>query len=893
MAITFDTNLLTAYYQGRAGLSRTGSAGGIGASADLKKNPPPPWDAKSTAPKISELVRTVLAGNKFVDPSKSRLGVVGSNDDYRKLFGLYQGLTALQGLADQAAAKGVGETEKARLRARFAEGMKEVGAYLDTATFEQFKISQGVVAAKETGAVGVKRAVDVYNTGVLHTGSPGTEVAAFQGDVKFSMTAAMPSPSTTSRTVDFDLAEMGATPRTMSNVVLYLNGKLQAAGVAARFANVRTPGVPQTIKVGTETVTTGTSPDTYALQLKGVSSEVVSFTAPTQGPAVYLGGAMGGSTSPSRQLVKYGADPASGASLATDGKVYAKTLSPEISAVRQTVTGPDGSLYVLADVTATTDGQAIKGTSDVALMKYDSAGALVYTRTLGAQQEASGFALAVSADGSRVAVAGSVIGGLDYGETAADAKTADSFVTVLDGDGQTVFTKRSGAAAADQVTSVSFGADGSVYVAGTASSAMPGATAIGGQDAYVRGYKPAAAGSPEAYSTAFTVQYGTASTDKPAGVAVNGSTMVVASVENGQAVVRRYDLQATGAPVLGATRNLGAIQGSLAGVGFAADGSVIVAGTTSNGSLSAGTVTTAHGSGQEVFVAKLAGDLNAAGTDRLTYYGGGTRSAANVTLAGGQVYVTGQVAVTPPPGQTTAFDGYAAAIDPTTGAVGWNRQFRGTDRQAAPGAIAVDTTGASVLDRLGLPKGTIDASDSPRLTAASAVRAGDQFYVRAGTGSSRPITIEESDTLKTLAEKVSRAVGFSAKVEVVIEKGFERLQVTPLNIRTPIEFEAGKNGRDALKALGLPEGVAATTPDAKKGDKPNYGLERPSVLSLDSESRVKQAQAQLLSALSTVRSIYREATKPPEPTAKSFGPVPAYLTDQIANYQRALARLGG
>lgn len=729
--ITFDTSILSAYYQARSGLNLASGAGaGSGASGSPRKVPTAPWSTRSSAPvpPASELVRTVMNGGKFINPSAARIDASGASEDYRKLFALYQGLSALQGIADQIGANGVGETEKARMRARFVEGMKELGSFIDTSTFEAFQLAQGTVTAKATGAVGVKRETDLYNTGILHTGSASAAVDAFQGAVQFSLTATLPSSLT--KVVNFDLAEMGATPRTMSNVVIYLNGKLEAQGVATRFANVRTPGLPQTIQAGGQTIPNGIAPDTFSLQIKGVSTETIAFAAPTQGPAVYIAGGVGGSATASaaRQLVKYGTDPASGATTSADGKVYAKTLSREVGAVRQSVTGPDGSVYVLADVTDATGGQAIKSLSDVALMKYDSAGNLVFTRTLGAASEASGYALAVSADGSQVAVAGSVTGGLDYGDAGADAKTADSFLAVFNAEGEAVFSDRRGATAADQVSSVAFGADGSVYVAGTTASAMAGTTAIGGQDNYIRGYKPTAPGSEPAFSMAFTTQYGTTGLDKQSGVAVNGTTMVVAGVENGQAVLRRYDLQPTGAPVLGATRTLGpALRGGIAGVSFAADGSVVVAGHTSDGAVTAGTVTTAYTSGQSVFVAKLAGDLVAAGTDRLTFYGGGDRTASALTIANGQVYVAGQIKVTPPPGQTTAFDGFAAAIDPTTGAVGWNRQFQGQDKQAAPSLIAVDVTGASVLDRLGLPKGEIDWTGSPLVTANTSARPGDQF----------------------------------------------------------------------------------------------------------------------------------------------------------------------
>ena len=104
--------------------------------------------------------------------------------------------------------------------------------------------------------------------------------------------------------VAFDLAEMGATPRTMSNVVVYLNGKLEAAGVATRFANVRTPGVAaDRSQAGGQSVPLGTSPDTFSLQIKGVGAETLDLLGSDARPRrVYLGGAMGGSaTAPGRR----------------------------------------------------------------------------------------------------------------------------------------------------------------------------------------------------------------------------------------------------------------------------------------------------------------------------------------------------------------------------------------------------------------------------------------------------------------------------------------------------------------------------------------------------------------------------------------------------------------
>ena len=183
-------------------------------------------------------------------------------------------------------------------------------------------------------------------------------------------------------------------------------------------------------------------------------------------------------------------------------------------------------------------------------------------------------------------------------------------------------------------------------------------------------------------------------------------------------------------------------------------------------------MTTAYTSGQAAFVAKLAGNLVADATERLTYYGGGDR-----TRLGGDRRRRPGLPGRPDRGDAASRPDHGVRRlcgrhrpDHGRGVAGASSSA-GRTRNAAPTAIAVDAGGASVLDRLGLPKGAIDWTGSQQVVANSSVRAGDQFYVRSGSGSAKAITIEESDTLKTLADKVSRALGFTAKVEVVIDAG--------------------------------------------------------------------------------------------------------------------------
>jgi hypothetical protein len=895
VTITIDASVLTAYYQARAGiaLSSGTGAGSSGGASGAKKNPTPPWSTLSAAPQASALTQKVLSGGRFIDEGSAKLDVPKASEDYKRLFALYQGLSALHGLTEQMQAKGLSEFRKNEIRARFDAGMKEVSAYLDDTQFDSFLLAQGKAVDKLQSSVGLPRENAAYTTGVLHTGSASDPVDAFQGPTAFSLSLKKLSGSTVQ--VDFDLAEMGSTPRTMANVTAYLNDKLEAAGAGSRFTVQRAEGAERTVKVGQETVKLGKGEDTYSLKFNGVETEIPTFSAAATTPAVFVGETSGEAD---EQLVKFATDPASGATAAVDGKVFAKSLGAEVTAVRASATAADGSLYVLADVNATTDGQTIKGLSDVALRKYDSAGNLVYSRTLGAASNAAGYALAVSADGQQVAIAGSVTGALDSGDAGADAKTADSFVAVFDSEGGQVFSQRRGATAADQVNALAFGADGTLYVAGTTSSGMGGQASLGQQDAYVQGFKANLPGSDFAYSQTFTVQYGTAGVDKVGGIAVDGSALVVAGVENGEVVARRYDLQASGAPTLSAVRDLGGLAGgAVVGVGIADDGSILVAGSTHNGALDVGAVTNAYGSGQAGFVAKLSSDLAADASERLTYYNGASDlSASAMTVSGGKVYLTGQQAVTAATSVAPAtYDGFAAAIDPETGETTWSQTFRGDDRQAAPTTIAVSQTGASALDRLGLPSGTLTYAKSELLVDNTSVRAGDQFYVRVDGGVAKAVTIEADDTLKTLATKINRAAGFNAKAEVVYADGAQRLKITPATSRTPIEIEAGAASRDALKALGLDEGVVSTAKDADTKDsiKASYALEIPSTLNLGSDGYVKQAQALLLTAMSTVKSIYKDMTADPAAKAAASGAVPAYIQNQIANYQQALKRLTG
>jgi hypothetical protein len=754
----------------------------------------------------------------------------------------------------------------------------------------------------------------------LHEGSLDTPVAAFAGDTRFSITVKVPQGlGTTTTTVPIDLADMGSTPRTMDAVLSHINGKLEAGGFQTRIGREQIKSEARTVQVNGKPVTLPAGPDKWALAIRGTSTETIGFAAAERSDAVYV--VQGFGTAGANQLLKFQSDGGTAAQPTggnvgetqwVDGRLSQEKLPDGISAVRASAVGPDGSLWLVADVTTGGSNQPIKGVQDVALMKYDSAGRLVATRTLGAASTASGYAIAVDANG-QVAVAGSVTGALntgarDAGRAGEVATVADSFVTVFNADGEEQWTQRRGARAEDQATSVAFGPDGVVYIGGRAKSAVTGATAVGGWDGYVQAFK---AGEP--YPTAGIVassvgqtQFGTSADDGVDAVTVDGSNLYTAGVENGRAVVRRFTLDAAGVPTLAATRDLGAISGAIEGVSVSG-GRVILTGTSRDSGLSAGTVTRANSGGSDVFTAALTADLSADPSDRLTWYGAaGEDTAADVKVHDGKVWITG---VADRPAGAKPEDptrGFLARLNPLTGAVEYERSWSGENNQAKPLTLAVAANGASVLDRLGLPQGEIDQSDSRRLIDATSLRVGDRFYVSpADGGRSQAVTIEAKDTLATLARKISIASNGKLKVTVASDGGtvtgkdgetttttggFQRLSITAKDGVTGAVLTSGETGRDALLGLGLSPGFIgqASGDDVTR----TFGLNLPTGLTLNDAAAVKNAGEKIQAAMKAIRDAYR-ALAPENQTSAANGPVPSYLTNQISNYQAALRRLTG
>jgi hypothetical protein len=859
-------------------------------TATVDRTPTAPWSS-TVKSEPSALVRAALGGQRFVDLRAPVLDAKGAAEDYRRLFALHQGLTMLDALAARADTKTVTSLEAARLEKTFQSGLKEINNFLGSDPFETIRIARTASAATAKTTVGPAKPAYSYVTPAIHEGQLSETVDAFSGDVRFSLNI---SRLTGDTPVDFDLSEMGGTQRTMSQVTAYLNSKLAAAGVETRFNLKVIPGEPKTLNVGGRSMTLPSESDSYALAVKAISSETLSFSAADRSDAVFVAQVSG--KAGQLDLAKFQSDtgqvgggapavPAGTGDMPVQDRARLAAMSAGLEEVRAIRTGSDGSVYVLGEATATVDGQTLKGVRDVVLQKYDPAGQVAFTRTLGAAGEATASDLAVSADG-RIAVVGSVTGALDAGKSGADATKSDSFVTVFDAQGGELWTERRGARAEDEATSVAFGADGSIYVGGRTRSAMFGAAPSGGWDGYLQSYSSAG-------MFLGTQQFGTAGDDAAERIVVEGAQLVIAGTENGRAVLRSYDLTDPGNPQLTTTRDLGNLQGEITGLALDA-GRVMVTGSTRNGALGDGMTGNTHAGGQDAFVMRLDAGLAADAADRVTYFGSaGDDTAVSAAVLDGKVWLTGQMSVVGQ-GATQTAAGRLMRVDADTGQVEWERSFQGQDGRIRPMAVAVASGGASVLDRLGLPSGTIDFTPSQTLVDSTSVRAGDQFMLDLGSGRLRTITIEAADTYDSLARKIAGASQNRLEAKVATTDGVQGLKVTLKANRAPVEIIAGTLGRDALEAFGLGQTLVTPT-DGLADDRSVYALRMAADLTLTSKAGIKSAKDSIQSARLQLMSAYRKLTEIDNPQAAALAnpTYSEYQSKQIANYQAALIKLGG
>jgi hypothetical protein len=886
--ITLDTSLLTAALAprtaatDRAAATASSTAALKSASerrADAQRKAlenAAPWagladlGVKENERRSSELARSLIAGAPAISEAARRTGGP-SREDARQLFAAFQGLASLRALAQRVETGNLSADERARVVARFNAGMGEVGGFIADMDPKNIVVAASARPDQLESRFALQRNVSQIVTGPLTTGSASEVVTGMDGDVRFDIVVNAGGPG--EKRASIDLAELGAQPRTLNAIINLANTKLTEAGIATRLAASAlgpAPSAPGSTTPG---------PARFGIRVNGFATEALRFEPH---PATTSAGLITVKATASGATIQKLSDL--GGAAAEGGPARDVAAANGALQVRAAAQGTDGSVFLVGEIEGQAAGSlGAKGERDAVLIKLDATGRQVWSRLLGASQAGQGFSVAVGAGGT-VAVAGSVRGRVDG--LPAGSNGTDAFVAAFDGDGEKLFVRQLGEGSVDEARAVAVGADGAVFVGGRTNGAVNGVAGAGGADGFIAAYE--ADGSQR-----FLRAFGGAGDDAIGALAVTADGGLVAGGnESGAGVVRRLD--ATGADVWQiATAALGA-GGGIRSV--AVEGSrIAVAGVSEFASdLGFGApITAAPGGVADGFVMALTDGPS--GTVDWTSFVGSTEADAvsGVSVAGGSIYLAGE---TTAQGSSAGARAFVAKLDAGGGEV-WRRTDAGS---AGPGrgvAALGAVDGYSALDRLGLPTGDVEFESAVSLTERTALRAGDHFFVRVNGGAARRIEIADGDTMTVLSRRVNAVLRAAGAAAASITTAGERLRINA-DEGQRIELEAGASGRDALKILGLREGVVARAyadnDVAIRKEAPKvFGLGFDDGWAIDDPTKAADARRKIEAAQFNTRLAFEGLFTPIQPKKKNSvqSLPPAWLQTQLKNYAAGLARL--
>lgn len=317
-----------------------------------------------------------------------------------------------------------------------------------------------------------------------------------------------------------------------------------------------------------------------------------------------------------------------------------------------------GGVYVFGAVSGPLPGQTYAGgPDDVFLRKYDLVGSELWTRQFGTSGDDFPMAGQVAIDDTGVYVAG-YVGGLTSGAFPGETSAGgyDVFVRKYDHEGNVVWTDQFGSSADDNLDGIAVIRGRVVVVGQVINGALPGQTAGGSWDAFIRMYDPDG-------NEFWTRQFGGSGSELYLQVAVDRTGAYVAGivaplpdpnqdnsldfVGDRDALVVKYDFD--GNVVWSRQFGVSALDHAEGiAVKSVRSNGVYVAGVTTgtfSGQTSAG--------GQDIFLRKYDTDGNEVWTRQFGTSGNDGASFRFVAVDGRGVYIDGNVAGTLP-GQTSA-----------------------------------------------------------------------------------------------------------------------------------------------------------------------------------------------------------------------------------------------
>lgn len=875
---TFDNNVLGAYYSSGVSLGLSGHAAKIqeellnGSFAKVDPAVIPPWTLPQSNP-YDEILQRIFSTGPLIDLEDPKVNNTAGDDQFKNLFGLFNGLTKLREMATYAETDSGATSRATILQQRFDGYLAEAKSFVEGLEFEDTTLLYGLQQSSITSSLSFPK--DPKYTTLFHTGASLTEVredaiSGLVGDETFDITV-VNSVGTT--VVNIDLSAVSGTLN-VDNVADYINTQLSGAGVTSTIQAERH------------------SESSYGLKLNLNSTETVTLgNASDQTPGLYIAGTRSvgdyasGYVQKVDDLGNSSPNDAFRSDIDTDKADSASAIAVD----------SQGNVYSVGSAAGDLGGLANQAENDAFLRKYDVSGELVWSRLLGATEDGAGFAVAVDVN-DEIVIAGSARGVLT--ETAYGGNY-DSFVTKFDSTGAEQWTRQAAPYANDSALALTTDASGNVFVAGqTASEISAGMTHAGGTDAYLT--KLDSSGTH-----VWDKQFGGTGNDRATAVAVDGSgNIYVAGEKDGNAILRRYvDSDASQTPDWEV--DLGALNsdGAVSGIAVGSSGNVYLSGQTSNAALS-GSIVNAHSGGTDGFVSQIIDSGASAAVGFTTYVGSSSMDtlggiAVKASAGADEIYVTGATDGAVDGGAAaSAQDTFVMKLD-NTGTEVWAHQDHSAVSQSG-NAIAYDATATSVISRLGLTTGDMPAEPGTEVLSLTTARPGQYFSIRVDGGATKRIEIETDDSLNLLAVKINNAMGQYGNS--TLERGSvdSALKIEAKN-GAVVEIIAGPEGSDALASLGLTEAILYAEPaglDDEETDEAEakiFELGMAGDISLKTTRGAADAGVLIDNALREVRKMFRFIAVGPEDDRLSAlnNNIKPADAERLAQLQGALSAISG
>lgn len=906
--ISLDVSLLGSQFNASNGIG----SGSLDAGTLASRGPAviTPW-AEEDDRTLTNRFNQIRNRTNFINENTSAVAEAGFDKDNKALFTLYAALSDLRTIAEYASSNTTPLSLISGLSAQFQTGLAQVDDYIKQAELDKLILLAGEKKSYVTSTASLgKNDRDVE--GQIIAVSETAALTSLNGDEVFTLNIS--NGITAGDDFVIDLSEISGTV-SLSSIKDLINIKISEHNFIN--ANGQTESTYKT-RIGIEEIEDGK----YGFKFNVEGIEQISLTAATADPTLIITGTSKSSEFNSvttGTLSEYRNLDGSGvlksysheiAGIDSNGFVIPATEEGEEDTPSTTVqyeTTPtaikldsQGNAYVIGTTEGDFAGQ-INGaqTSDVFLSKYDSVGNLLWSRLVGASDEAEGYAIAVDAD-DNVVIAGKTNEELIASDVFSGT---DSFVSKFAANGEELWTRQLDTISTDQANGLTVDANGDIYFTGNVQGQLnPSTTSNGATDAIVVKLGGSSGIVLE------TAQYGSAAYDygKQIAIASDGNLLVIGE-EDGNAVLRKLDAVNLDSTL--AIYDLGDLAGGDV-TGIAVDGAdIYIAGSTSSGSLYGGTVSNSYSGAKDGFVTKLSDGGSGFSADWISYLGtSATDNLSGIAVSGGDVYVSGTTFGTlGGESKTGVRDGFTARLDGASGALEWQEQLGGEigGYNAATG-IVIDENGSSVLDKLGLPSGTIDRTETRDIETQTSLRAGDHFYISVNDGRNIKIDIREGDTFDRLATRINTISTRNLKASVTYGDNGPELKLEALN-GAQVDLIAGADGRDALSKLGLEE-RSILSPDIlfaigeDQGTDPEklggvFALKLDNAFSFSTRQEAEFVFSQLDHALQVIESAHRSLTFDPlkaqilEDAKKNYGPPPAHLQAQLERYQDGLRRV--